>query len=269
MELFEQLRAHEHLLGNPNHLVDYLPPCRLRGFIKDKRCWWERGLRGLEWLNNSGGDLLFPGHPLYPDSFRGLRTPPLFLSFLGAPCWQEEQKRLSVVGAREPSKDSLIWMERHLVELFKSGVISVSGGARGVDQRAHALSLRQGGRTVVFLPSGLGEIYPQSLRGWVDRVIKGGGALISEYLPSTPMKTFHFHQRNRMIAAMGDFLLVVEAAKRSGSMMTANLALDEGRSVGVLPGHPLMVKYSGNLALLSSGAQPICNGEDILENLYC
>jgi DNA processing protein len=216
-----------------------------------------------------GQILIYPGHEFYPASFFALESPPFLLAMQGSPIWLGCEA-LSVVGSREPSSASLNWLELHLAEFCRQGnPCIVSGGARGVDQKAHAVAMRTGRPTVAFVPSGLNEIYPHSLQSWVQEIQSTGGCLLSEYESSVSMKKHYFAQRNRLIAALGKALFLIEARKRSGTYLTAQKALEQSKPVWVLPGHPMDLGMSGSLDLLHEGATPVRDALDLVQLFNC
>ncbi|MEN0058951.1 MAG: DNA-processing protein DprA, partial [Bdellovibrio sp.] len=173
-------------------------------------------------------------------------------------------RALSVVGSREPCYDSLQWMEKELSAFCEEKKpLIVSGGARGVDQKSHGVALRKKHPTVVVLPSGLENMYPGTLLEWVKPVLDSGGCFLSEYAFTQRMHKYLFHHRNRLIAALGEATLLVEARRRSGTLMTANQAVQMGRPVWVVPGHPHDVHFSGSLDLLSEGALMVRDAQDL------
>lgn len=197
-----------------------------------------------------GNLLLYPGHPFFPSSYLTLEEVPFLLRMKGSPIWMA-LPGVSVVGHREPSRSSLQWMEEHLAELFRTrDCFSVSGGARGVDQKAHLISLRTGKPTVVLLPSGLEQIYPSSLQPWVQDVVSSGGALLSEYEDHRKMQKHYFAQRNRLISGLGLVTLIIEARRRSGTLLTAQEAIEQGKPIWILPGHPMDPGFHGSLDLM-------------------
>ena len=207
----------------------------------------------IEWCHLNGAQILYPGHPDYPPSFRYLEKPPLYLSCLGSAPWLQSSC-LSIVGSREPTRRSLEWMETHLPELLRgSDIAVVSGGARGIDQKAHVLSIRSKRPTVVFLPSGFERVYPPEARDWLKEAIAGGGAVLSLLSPWEEVRRHYFEARNHLIASMGNAVFVVEARRRSGSMMTARLARDLGRPLAALPSAPGEPKTAGTLDLVVDG----------------
>jgi DNA processing protein len=211
-----------------------------------------------------GARILFPYHADYPETFYRLEKPPLFLSMIGEPCWVG-RSCLSVVGSREASRRAIEWMEQHLLAVVqKKKTILVSGGARGIDQKAHALSLRAGQSTIAFLPAGISEIYPADFASWLPDILACKGAVISEFAPHAKMRKYHFERRNRLIAALGRVTFVVEARRQSGSIMTARLARDADKTVCVLPSFPGDPGSAGSLDLLFDGAFPIRDAQDLL-----
>lgn len=219
----------------------------------------------LEWCRRNGARVLFPGHKDYPfgDDCR-LEDRPAFLACWGESPWQHG-RCISVVGSREPSDEALLWMETHFSRFLRErSAVVVSGGARGVDQKAHFLAIRSGRPTVVFLPSGLARLYPAEWSEWKEWVFETGGALLSQYPPHLEIRRRHFESRNRLIAALGKFLFVVEARRRSGSTMTARLAVELDRTVSVLPANPSDPRAGGTIDLLFDGAQPLRDHADLV-----
>lgn len=215
-------------------------------------------------LQKEGLKISIFGDDLYPTSFLRSPEPPLALSFIGNPESLREKEILSVVGSRDIRPESREWMECELGAFLKSqDLVLCSGGARGVDQVAHALAVRHSRPTWVFLPSGLKQMYPLSLLEWKKEILDGGGGFISEYPPSLGMWKAHFDQRNRLIAAVGLATLIVQAQVRSGTLLTATRAAECGRPLWVVPGHPRDPAFSGNLELLLQGANLVRHHEDL------
>ena len=219
--------------------------------------------RVRDWCSKNGARILYPGHAEYPFDLVRHERPPRFLSVWGNSVWRET-KCISVVGSREPTRLASEWMDVHLSKFVsRTGAATVSGGAIGVDWKAHMISLRARKPTVVFLPSGLGKAYPKEWLRWKDEVIDTGGALVSTYPPLMEIKRAHFEERNRWIAAMGEIVFVVEARRRSGSSMTARLAREIDRTICCLPGPPGDARCAGTVDLLFEGGLPIRDSEDL------
>ena len=215
-------------------------------------------------LKMKGYSLVCYGEELYPPTCYLMEDPPLTISYLGSPVWLMGQT-ISVVGSREPSSESLAWMENEFAPFCEQvRPCVVSGGARGIDQKSHSIALRKAASTVVVLPSGLGQIYPSSLESWVHSILDGGGSLLSEYAFEQRMHKYLFHHRNRLIAALGKATLLVEAKRRSGTIITAQKSIQLGHSVWVVPGHPLDPHFNGSLDLLSEGALMVRDAQDLV-----
>ena len=168
---------------------------------------------------------------------------------------------LSIVGAREVKYWVKEWLEAELLPVLKELNIGVvSGGARGVDQYAHWLAVRADVPTVVVLPSGLDNVYPKSLSSFIK---KKSVSLVTEYAPDTEMRKHHFYNRNRIIAALTPLTFVVQSSEKSGTMITAKKAIDLGKCVATLPGHPVDPSFSGNNQLLYDGAMMVRNQNDL------
>jgi DNA processing protein len=206
----------------------------------------------------------YPGCWDYPEAFlKNIDPVPLLISYLGHPHWNQNLN-LAVVGSRKMSPLTQEWFNHQLLPLLNRKSINVvSGGARGVDQAAHLCALRAKKPTFVFLPSGINKIYPSDLGEWKDEVIGSGGAFISEYAPDEELKKYYFIERNRLIAAIANFILVAQGELRSGTMLTAKWALDLGRDIGAIPGHPMDPSYSGNLSLIRAGVPSVIDRQDL------
>lgn len=202
------------------------------------------------------------GDPQYPRAFEKLMDPPWTLNVFGS-MQAFEGSLLTIIGSREPCDESIRWMETELSSWPEAGWSFVSGGARGIDQKAHLLCLRKKKPTLIFLPSGLRCIYPQSLQAWRHQVLDSQSCFVSEFPDDLPMRKQSFSFRNRLLASLGSGLVVIQASEKSGTLMTGHLALALGRPVYVIPGHPGQRHYRGNLELIKLGGQWIENAEDL------
>lgn len=142
-------------------------------------------------------------------------------------------------------------------------VVTLSGGARGIDQEVHRTSIACQKPTICFLPSGLAKVYPPTLLNWLEPIVEAGGAIVSQFSPYTKIYKSHFHKRNQLIANLSRATFVVEAKLRSGSMMTANYALEQNKEVATLPWFPMCSSGRGNIKLIQDGAQIITNNDDL------
>jgi DNA processing protein len=210
----------------------------------------------LAWLAKNSAHHIWPGHCDYPICLYDLERPPVSLTYWGQ-LPEKFEMTVSVVGSREAHPLSKEWMNLHLAPLAKKGFCIVSGGARGIDQLAHYIAISNGSPTVAFLPSGLAEVYPTQLRSLIPEIIRNKGAVVSELLPFDQVKKYYFHQRNRLIVGLSSTLLLVEARRKSGSVMTARLAIENHRNLAVVPGSPIIKNWEGSCDLLTTGAFPI------------
>lgn len=214
-------------------------------------------------IDEFGMQFVFIGEAHYPVSFYRVDRPPLVISYMGR--WPETHlQKISIVGSREPHVRTIEWLEEHLQQaLVQNKWLTVSGGAIGVDQHVHKISLRLGQQTLMYLPSGLLQLYPKDLKNWMGLMQESGSCVASEYFPCTEMKKYHFHFRNRLIAAHGNIVFVVQAKMKSGTMVTAQKAIDLGKPVCVIPAFPSDISFSGNLELLGIGVQMIRDAKDL------
>ena len=172
---------------------------------------------------------------------------------------------VAIVGSRAGSAVALETAVRLGADLASRGVIVVSGLARGVDSAAHEGALRSG-RTVAVLGCGIDRVYPREHAGLADR-IAAAGAIVTEYPPGTPALPFHFPLRNRIISGLSRAVVVIEASEKSGSLITAACALEQGREVMAVPGNVLTGRNRGGHALIRDGAKIVESADDIVMEL--
>ena len=205
----------------------------------------------------------YPGENSYPQSFLQIHHPPILLTYYGN-LFFPQKKFLSIVGSRNPSSETTQWMNQVLGPFLRQKkCIVVSGAARGVDQKAHALALKNKRPTIAVLPSGLKETYPSYFDEWVQEIVAQGGAVISEYAPFQKMKKHHFCQRNRLISALSSHLLLLDVSEKSGSIMTANYALEQNKEIAVVPSAAVQKVGWGGLRLISEGASVVYHQESL------
>ncbi len=179
-----------------------------------------------------------------------------------------EKPLVAIVGSRKVSPYGRFVTEKLATELANQDVVIVSGLALGVDSVAHAAAVKAGGKTIAVLPSGLGKIYPAAHTNLARQILQSGGALISEY-PSDnqqPQK-YQFIARNRIIAALSQAVIITEAAAKSGSLHTAEFALEQGIEVMAVPGNINSPNSEGTNNLIKTDATPITSARDIFEAL--
>ena len=226
-----------------------------------RQAWLQDLQRQVEAVDQSGSRLISYFDKDYPFLLRFMSRPPLSLHIIGESAWRLFQP-LTVVGSRTPSQTAIEWMEIELFQLLKgTDLILASGGARGIDQKAHQLCRRSGRPTLVFLPSGLGAPYPSTWRRDMKSVVADGGAMVSCFKPDQPMFKNQFHIRNALLAGVSAMTLIVEAKRRSGTLITAKWAAELDREVGVVPMSPF--SGAGGLDLLKSGARLVTDWTDL------
>ncbi len=197
----------------------------------------------------------------YPPLLRSVPDAPMVLYRIGDPSIAPAS--VAVVGSRAPTSVAEDFARALSADLAASGWTVVSGMARGIDAAAHEGALRGGGRTVAVLGCGVDVVYPPEAGRLRDRII-ANGALLSEYPPGTRPLPGHFPARNRVISGLSRGVVVVEAGSRSGALITARCALDQGREVMAVPGNPLFPHTEGSNRLLRDGAVLVAGAADVL-----
>lgn len=210
--------------------------------------------------------ILTQDDPLFPPLLREINDPPLLLYGRGE-LETLTRPNLALVGARAASSYGLKMAERLGAELAAAGITVVSGGAMGIDGAAHrgALSARDG-KTVAVLGCGLDQLYPPQNKK-LFAMIAATGMLLGEYPPGIRPEPFRFPARNRIISGMSVGAVVIEAARRSGSLITAEMAMEQGREVFAVPGRADSGKSEGCHRLIQEGARLVQRAEDILSEL--
>ena len=203
------------------------------------------------------------GDPDYPAFLAVIPDPPIGLWVLGR---LPDAPSVAIIGSRAASSAALEIAHGLAAALARRGVCIVSGLARGCDGRAHQGAVDAGGQTVAVLGSGVDLIYPSEHQGLADAIV-GRGAIVSEFPPGTPPLPHHFPLRNRIISGLSRAVIVVEAGEKSGSLVTAGCALEQGREVMVVPGPVLSGRNRGAHALLRDGATLVESAEDVLRAL--
>ncbi len=206
--------------------------------------------------------------PRYPGRLVHIFKPPALLyawgdvSAVGRMC-------LAVVGSRTPTPYGLEVTRQLVSKVAAAGVVIVSGLAHGIDTAAHEAALEAAGTTVAVVGSGLdaASLFPASNWGLAKRIVAGGGAVLSEYPALTRARNYHFPARNRIIAGLSELTLVVEAAEKSGALITARHAVEFGREVAAVPGPIYSLFSAGPNRLIREGAFAVLGADDLLSLL--
>ncbi len=219
----------------------------------------------LDWLNKPFHHLITIIDDDYPELLKSIHSPPTILFAIG-------QRgvlgflHFAVVGSRNPTTGGKRLAEDFAAELSKSGLTICSGLALGIDYHSHIGALRANCTTVAVLGNGLNSVYPARHKKIASQIVENG-LLVSEYPPDTKPVPGNFPKRNRIISGMSTGVLVVEAAKKSGSLITANYALEQGRDVFAIPGSILNPLARGTHSLIKQGAKLVETVDDIIDEL--
>lgn len=227
---------------------------------------WDGVARDLEWLAHPGRHCLTLDDSRYPTLLKEIADPPPLLFVLGD-CAALAGPQLAMVGSRNPSPGGRDLAHAFARELAQRGLSVTSGLAMGIDAAAHRGALAGGGVTLAVAGTGLDQVYPSRHRELQDEILNAGGAVVSEFpVGVTPMAA-NFPRRNRIISGLSLGTLVVEAALRSGSLITARMALEQNREVFAIPGSIQSPLARGCNALIREGAKLVETVADILEEL--
>lgn len=221
--------------------------------------------RELSRAEELGIEIICLSNPSYPEQLRNIPDPPLVI-YLKGELLPEDHNAVAVVGSRRPSFYGRMTTERLSAELGERGMTVVSGMARGIDTAAHRGALRVGARTIAVLGSGIDVVYPPENKKMMKDIARTG-AVVSEFPLGTQPDRQNFPRRNRIISGLSLGVVVVEAAGRSGSLITVASALDQGREVFSVPGKVDSPQSQGTNRLIKEGAKLVETVDDILEEL--
>jgi DNA processing protein len=256
--------------------VERCPPQRLAALVPKPLCeallltrgetFSEQIERALKWAQQDDQFLLTQDQKQYPSQLRRIADPPIVLYAKGA-LSRLAQPALAIVGARDATADGLEHARDFASALARQGWCIVSGLAHGVDAAAHRGALEAdlaGGGTIAVLGTGADVVYPRNHAELTRRVLSTGGLLVSEFALGTPARPHHFPRRNRIVAGLSRGVLVAEAALKSGSLLTAKLAVEMDREVFAIPGSIHSPLSRGPHALIQEGAKLVESVNDIL-----
>ena len=221
----------------------------------------------LDAVNENGWKIVTPSSEFYPHNLISLQDLPLVLYVDGDETVLTNELSVSVVGARKASDYGKSVARALSSALSEKGFTIVSGGALGIDSAAHQGALDEKGKTICVLGCGLGTNYLMDNKPLRDEIVRNG-ALVTEFPPFTPASRRTFPLRNRIISGMTLGTIVVEAGERSGSLITARCALEQGRDVFAVPGDLVSSSFLGTNNLIRNGATPVFSPNDILESYY-
>ncbi len=202
---------------------------------------------------------------VYPTMLRTIKDAPLVIYALGDLRLLKKEPALAVIGTRKPSNEAKYKLDYMIKPLLNENWVIVSGMARGIDGYAHQLALEYGANTIAVLGGGFEYIYPKEHTS-LFKEITDKALVISEYPPDTKPAKYHFPERNRIISGLTFGTLVIEAMEKSGTMITVEQALDQGRDVFAVPGSPLLPQTRGCHRLIQDGAKLTQDADDIRED---
>ena len=220
----------------------------------------------LKKLNKNSIKVVLKSDSNYPNELKGIDSAPILLYFKGK--MKKGEIGIAIVGARDASSYGKEIAERFANELALYGITVVSGLARGIDTVAHKGALSGHGRTIAILGCGLDLIYPPENKSLAEEIINHNGAIISEFPLGYPVMKTNFVSRNRIISGISKAVVVVEGRKKSGTLLTASAAAEQGRTVFAVPGPITSSNSEAPLFLIKNGAKPISNTFEILEDLW-
>lgn len=218
----------------------------------------------LSWCKKEKVGIATPDDYFYPDAFRVLPNKPMVLYYLGNFCDFENRFTVGVVGTRHPSNYGIHAAKRIAYDLARSGAVIVSGIALGIDAAAHRAALYHESFTVGIIGCGIDKVYPKENAELYEEIIRNG-LVMTEYPPGTAPMGKNFPVRNRLIAALSDAVCVVEGSEQSGSLITAEDALKQGKALYAVPGSIFARESAGSNFLLRVGAKPCLSAYDMVE----
>jgi len=232
-----------------------------------KREFHEKAVDELNKVKNLGGDVLILDDGSYPFLLREIADPPITLYVKGD--WQAcfDAPCIGVIGSRKCSTYGENASEMLARDLAEHGVCIVSGFARGIDTAAHRGAIRGKGKTIAVLGTGIDQIYPRENKKLVEEILDSGGAVVSQFPLETPPLKENFPYRNRIISGLSYGVLLVEASERSGSLITARLAMEQNREVLAVPGNITSRNSFGTNYLIKSGAKLVQQWQDVVNEL--
>ena len=242
-----------------------LKPETIDSIIKNE--FHEKAAREFDLVKQIGGDVLILDDGSYPALLREIDDPPPVLYVKGD--WQAcfDLPAVGIVGSRMCSTYGENASEMLARDLASRGICVVSGLARGIDSAAHRGAIRGKGKTVAVMGTGIDAVYPKENTGLVREILESGGAVVSQFPLGTPPLKDNFPYRNRIISGLSLGVLIVEASERSGSLITARLAMEQNREVMAVPGNITSGNSFGTNYLIKSGAKLVQQWQDVVAEL--
>jgi len=264
-KLVKVLGTPENVLKAPISQLDTIPGInrKIASEIKNKADF-ENANKISTQIIQLGWTVLFNDHPEYPELLKNIPDKPAILFRLGNPT--NHDKVIGIVGTRHATEKGKQIAYSLAKKLAIDGISVVSGLAEGIDTKAHLGALETNGKTIAVLGNALDIVYPPSNKNLYDKIIQNG-TLYSEYLPGDGPHRAYFPERNRIISGLSSGVIVVEAGQKSGALITASHALEQGRELFSVPGSPYDKSVIGTNRLIKEGARLLTDIDDIYETL--
>jgi len=234
--------------------------------IKLKNPNWRMVEQDLHWAEKTGNHIITIKDPDYPSLLKEIANPPLLLFVSGDPQLLK-LSQIAIVGSRNPTFTGLETAFIFAKELAQAGLVVTSGFATGIDAASHKGTIAVSGKTIAVMGTGLNQLYPSQHVSLAQKILDIGGVLLSEFPLNAKGNAWHFPLRNRIISGLSLGTLVVEATVRSGSLITARLANEQGREVFAIPGSIYNPLARGCHHLIHQGAKLVEQASDVLEEL--
>lgn len=264
MEYFDDLREIWTLKESMFRKIQIIKPQLINKIINNRNNNYLGDLKNK--LNSLNIDIITVLDENYPEKLKYIYDKPIVLYTKGN-YNVEDNLAIGIVGSRKATAYGKWACEKFTKELVNLGVTIVSGLAMGIDSVAHKAAIEAGGRTIGVLGNGIDVIYPKNNYKLYNEVAKNG-AVITEFPIGTQPFNYNFPQRNRIISGLSLGIIVIEAKEKSGSLITAHLALDQGKEVFALPGNINSIYSGGTNRLIKDGARPLLDIDDIIEEIY-
>lgn len=250
---------------NKKELIKIIPEQQADQILNKKyRC----GLnKYIQYMERSNINIIPISSKKYPKKLKQIEDAPLWLYIKGN-VEILNQFSLAIIGCRKSSKYGENIAEKLAYRLSKMNINIISGLAKGIDSKAHIGVIRAKEKTIAVLGSGIDIIYPEENKGIEKEILKYGGAIISEYIMGTKPYKENFPKRNRIISGLSDGIIVVEAKEKSGSLITVEYGLEQGKEIFAIPGNINSLNSIGTNRLIQEGAKIVTQIKDILEEYY-
>ncbi len=245
--------------------INGLQPRQINAFIEERKTI--NPDESFEYIQKRKIDFIHPEDKRYPFLLRQIDNPPTGLFVLGDLASCNLERTIAVVGSRKASENSKVSLRHILNGLIGTDICIVSGLAEGIDTTAHKTAVDNNIKTIAVIGGGFDKLYPKSNIKLFNQIINGSGAVLTEYWPDVDAISWHFPVRNRIVSGLSKGVLVAEAALKSGAMITARLALEQGKELMCMPGLISNPNTEGIYLLLKNGASIVTNSQDILDTL--